>query len=117
MKHMFRSLWSSFQNLINQPQKVLMIALAVAAVSVVLDGTALRLWSLHRESTAITQRIGEAKIRSHHLKFRIDEAESPQFIERAARDQFDLVKEGDLVFVFADEQGPEVAENSSSLLN
>ena len=55
-------------------------------------------------------------MRSRALEYKIHEAQSPEFIERAARDQFDLVKEGDLVFVFSDD-GTEVAENSTQSAN
>jgi cell division protein FtsB len=112
---MLLSLVTSFKNLINHPSRVLTIALALALASVVLDGTVLRLWSLHREHAAIIDRLANAKVRSSQLAFRIDEAQSPQFIERAARDQFDLVKEGDLVFVFADDSSTELAENATAL--
>ncbi len=90
--------------------------MALAATGVVLDGTAIRLWSLHREQEIMLQRIIEAKARSKQLDFKIHEAQSPEFIERAARDQFDLVKEGDLVFIFSDD-GTEIAENSSRSTN
>ncbi len=99
---MLRSLIAWFRELAHHPHKVLWISLAGAAIGVILDGTAIRLWSLHREHDAIEQRISEAKVRSKKMEFRIHEAQSPEFIERAARDQFDLVKEGDLVFIFSE---------------
>lgn len=99
---MLRSLVDWFRELAHHPHKVLWLSLAGAAIGVILDGTAIRLWSLHREHDAIEQRISDAKVRSKKMEFRIHEAQSPEFIERAARDQFDLVKEGDLVFIFSD---------------
>ena len=102
------------RELAHHPIKILWFALAGAAVGVVLDGTAIRLWSLHREHDQIQSRIAVAKTRSKAMEFRIHEAQSPEFIERAARDQFDLVKEGDLVFIFSDgtPETPEKTENS-----
>ena len=72
-------------------------------MGVLLDGTAFRLWSLHRDHRLLTERIDSAKIRSRQLDFRIQRAQQPAFIEKAVRDQFDLVKEGDLIFIFADD--------------
>ena len=111
---MLRSTVEWFQQLAHQPLKVLWMCLAFAAVGVVLDGTAIRVWGLHREHGFITSRIAAAKVRAKSLEFRIQEAQQPQYIERAARDQFDFVKEGDLVFVFADdgEQAPEKSTQS-----
>jgi cell division protein FtsB len=100
---MFRSVVQISHELIHHPVRVFWICVALASTAVFLDGTALRLWSLHREYHMIEKRIADAKTRSKQLEFRIQEAQQPEFIEKAARDQFDLVKEGDLVFVFADE--------------
>lgn len=99
-------------DLLHRPGHVLWICIALAIVGVILDGSALRLWSLHREHGMLTEKIEEAKVRSSQLQFRIQEAQQPEFIERAARDQFDLVKEGDLIFIFSDEESV-APENSS----
>jgi cell division protein FtsB len=58
---------------------------------------------LHREASALEVKIEGAKETAEHLTYKIKESQQPAFIERQARDQLDLVKEGDLVFVFADE--------------
>ena len=62
----------------------------------------------------IRTRIVQAKTRTKNMEFRIHQAQSPEFIERAARYQFDLVKEGDLVFIFSDgtAETSEKTENS-----
>jgi len=89
--------------LLNSPLKVFWICIAICFASVILDGSFLRLWSLHRESSALELKIETTKENAKQLVFKIKEAQEPAFIERQARDQLDLVKEGDLVFVFADE--------------
>ena len=94
----------------HHPVKIMWLSLAGAAVGVVLDGTAIRLWSLHREHDAIQGRLAAARVHTKEMDFKIHEAQQPEFIERAARDQFDLVKEGDLVFIFSNEAAPEVTE-------
>ena len=106
--------WS--KDLFHRPTQIFWICVGLASIGVVLDGTAIRLWSLHREHDMILDRIAAAKTRSHKLEFKIHEAMQPEFIERAARDQFDLVKEGDLVFVFSDD-GAEGAENNTQSSN
>lgn len=111
---MLRSIIDSMKALFHKPVRIFWICVALAVAGVILDGTAIRLWSLHREQDMMLQRIIAAKARSKKLEFKIHEAQSPEFIERAARDQFDLVKEGDLVFVFSDDGGnAEIAENST----
>ena len=114
MQRRFLSSYSWAREIAHHPIKILWLALAGAAVGVVLDGTAIRLWSLHRDHDQIQHRILDAKTRSKDMEFRIHQAQQPEFIERAARDQFDLVKEGDLVFIFSDasSESPETVEKS-----
>lgn len=78
-----------------------------------MDGSFIQLWSLHREQARLESRIVDSKARLKHLEFRIDEAQQPQFIERQARDQFDLVKEGDLIFVFSDDGADSPLESAA----
>lgn len=89
--------------LLNQPLKVFWICASICFASVILDGSFIRLWSLHREATALEKKIQAAKGNAQTIALKIKEAQQPAYIERQARDQLDLVKEGDLVFVFADE--------------
>ncbi len=114
MKQRFLSSFAWAREIAHHPVKILWLALAGAAVGVVLDGTAIHLWSLHRDHDQLQHRIIDAKTRAKDMEFRIHQAQQPEFIERAARDQFDLVKEGDLVFIFSDasSERPETIEKS-----
>ncbi len=109
-------IYSWAHDMAHHPVKILWLTLAGAAIGVVLDGTAIRLWSLHREHDQIQDRLAAAHIRAREMDFKIHEAQQPEFIERAARDQFDLVKEGDLVFIFSDEAS-EASENTEKSFN
>jgi cell division protein FtsB len=100
---MIRRCYEWFHELMHQPMKVFWICFVLAIAGVLLDGTALRLWSLHRDHRVLQQRIQESMATSRALEFRIQEAQQPEFIERQVRDQYDLVKEGDLIFVFSDD--------------
>ena len=106
---MISNLIRNCTDLMNQPTKVLWICLGIATASVLFDGSAIHLWSLHREENELARRIEESKVKLGQLAFQIQESQQPQFIERQARDQFDLVKDGDLVFVYA-EDGTQEAE-------
>lgn len=90
--------------------------MSLVIAGVILDGTAFRIWSLKRDHRMMTERIGAAKSRSRQLEFRIQKAQQPEYIERAARDQFDLVKEGDLIFIFS-EESTEANEKNEPQLN
>jgi cell division protein FtsB len=114
---MIRRCFEWFQTLLHQPMKVFWLCLALGVAGVILDGTALRLWSLHRDHRQLEEKIAESARLSRQLEFRIQEAQQPEFIERQARDQFDLVKEGDLVFIFSEDGGDGGAGQGASGLN
>ncbi|MBX3021551.1 MAG: septum formation initiator family protein [Bdellovibrionales bacterium] len=80
------------------------ICLGLVTLNVVFDGSLFRLWSLHRDHVSIQQNIQTLQQQNQDLKKRLQKAKDPAFLEREARDRFDLVSEGDLVFVFSDEE-------------
>jgi cell division protein FtsB len=102
--------------LMHRPVQVFWICFAVAMAGILVDGTAFRLWSLKRDHRMMSTRILDARSRSKQLEFRIQKAQQPEFIEKAARDQFDLVKEGDLVFIFSDENS-EAPEKTTGIID
>ncbi|MCM2282601.1 MAG: septum formation initiator family protein [Bdellovibrionaceae bacterium] len=102
-KGMIPVLLRRLNHILHHPLKVLWICLFFGVASVLLDGSFIHLWRLNRSRQQLEARIDEGQARLKQLEFRIDEAQQPQFIERQARDQFDLVKEGDLIFVFSDD--------------
>lgn len=72
-------------------------------LNLVLDGSLFRLWKLHRDFNQLNSDIASLQGQHLALKNQLTKAKDPAFMEREARDRFDLVSEGDLVFVFADE--------------
>lgn len=72
--------------------------------NLVADGSLFRLWSLYRDRVQLEQNLQALQTRSQDLKMKLQKAKEPGFIEKEARDRFDLVSRGDLVFVFTDEQ-------------
>lgn len=91
-------------NLLQAPQKVIWICLGLVVLNLILDGSIFRLIDLHRDSTSIQKNIGKLEKQTAELKSRLKRARDPAFLEREARDRFDLVSEGDLVFVFSEEE-------------
>lgn len=69
----------------------------------VIDGSVFRLMSLYREDAKIQAGIQSVQNQNQDIRDRLHKARDPAFIERVARDRFDLVSEGDLVFVFSEE--------------
>lgn len=103
-----RSLLVGFFRTINDtlqtPQKVIWICLGLIVLNLILDGSLFRLWSLHRDHVSIQANIKNLERLNADLKGRLQKARDPAFLEQEARDKFDLVSEGDLVFVFSEEE-------------
>ncbi len=74
-------------------------------LNLVLDGSLLRLIFLYRDQAEIQKNLSQLAAQTGTLKNRLKHARDPAFLEREARDRFDLVSEGDLVFVFSEEGG------------
>lgn len=104
---MLKDLARAGQETLNRPMQVFWICLGITIASVLLDGSFIHLWRLHRQESSLISRIEESRVKLRQLEYQIQESQQPQFIERQARDQFDLVKEGDLIFVFAEEEATE----------
>lgn len=99
-------LFRGLNELLQTPQKVIWICLALIVLNLILDGSLFRLISLYRDQHDIEKRLVTLNQQTKDLKARLRRARDPAFMEREARDRFDLVSEGDLVFVFSEEEEP-----------
>ena len=103
MRAVLFGFFSAVNDFLHRPWVVLWTCLAVAFVNLVVDGTLLRMWSLRREFHQLHSGSATLERDVKQLNLRLKQATDPAFVEREARDRFDLVGAGDLVFIFADE--------------
>jgi hypothetical protein len=89
--------------LLQQPLKIFLICLTFAGLSLIANGTLLQLYRLHRDQSVLHEQIREARAQIVGLDQQLQMAKDPVFIERQALDNYDLVDENDLIFVFSDE--------------
>lgn len=68
-----------------------------------MNGSLLRIYSLHRDYSRIQDQILMVQTQIFDLNRQLSLVQDPRFIERQALDRYDLAQEDDLVFVFADE--------------
>ncbi len=105
---MVRSLLVGFfrglNRLLHSPLKVVWLCLALVVLNLGLDGSWLHLWTLHSDFQNIQSGIHSLEQQNSKLRMQLARAKDPAFLEREARDRFDLVSEGDLVFVFSEEE-------------
>ncbi|MGZ3770931.1 MAG: septum formation initiator family protein [Bdellovibrio sp.] len=93
----------ALRRLLNHPSKVGIFCILVFVGSIILNGNAFRLWSLHRDFDRINQDIDDTRKNIAMLSGQLKQAKDPAFIERQARDKLDLAGEHDLVFVFPEQ--------------
>lgn len=99
---MIQTLRHFVHSMINQPLKVFVVGLVITLVMLTMDGSLWRLWSLQRGHEDIQLRMVDLENKAKKLEFKIHQAQKLTYIERQATDQFDYVREGDLIFVFAE---------------
>lgn len=106
------TIWARvFREWLQHPARVLLLVGSLAFVAVLLDGTLFRLWSLDRDRDRLVERIESLKQSIRDKEDKLAESNRPEFIERQAREQLDLVRDGDLVFIFSDSGDDEMAAN------
>ena len=96
---------------LHRPGRVLVVSALLVFVWALLDGTLFRIWSLQQEAQKVENRIEELRIETHSLDAQIRQAKNLNFVERQARDRFEMVEEDDLVFVFSNEEPDTFAES------
>ena len=106
MRSFLIGFFRGLNDLLQAPQKVVLICLTLVALNLVVDGSLFRWWSLNRDYKSIQSNIQTLEQQNAKLKTQLQKAKDPAFLEREARDRFDLVSEGDLVFVFSEEESP-----------
>jgi cell division protein FtsB len=97
------SIWARvFRESLQHPLRVFLLVGVLALLVVLADGTLFRLWSLGRDRDRLMVKIDALKQSIREKNMKLSESNRPEFIERQVREQLDLVRDGDLVFVFSD---------------
>lgn len=81
----------------------MLIFCAVAVSSgLIFDGTLIKIWRLQRNIRTLESKTARYQKDIELVQKQILRSNDPDFLEHQARERFDLVNEGDLVFVFSD---------------
>ena len=88
--------------LLIRPLRVFVICMSLAVFSLLANGTVFQLYRMHRDQRLIQEQIRATRVAILDLDKNLKLAKDPVFIERQALDNYDLVEENDLMFVFSD---------------
>lgn len=69
----------------------------------IFDGSLWKYWSMQTGQQEMQARVDDLEKMAKQLEFKIHQANNLTYIERQATDQFDYVREGDLIFVFEEQ--------------
>ena len=103
-----------FQNLLQSPFKIFIICVFFSVLNLSLRETPLKLWNLKKEYKNALKKKIQVKKKLEQLKLKIKRASHLDFIEKEAKNRFDLAKKGELVFIFSSKKGQEKDEVKNS---
>lgn len=87
---------------LDKPKYVFVVCVFFGLLGTLFDGSLFRLWELKNNQQQTKLNIETTKLEILKLQKQISLANDPKFIEREARNRFDLVNDDDIVFVFSD---------------
>src|SRR2546430_13385888 len=91
------------QDFIHNPRRVFIICLCLVLTTLLADGTLIKIWGLNQDIHKVQNNLNLVNVEIERVEKQVHQANEPAYIEREARDRFDLVEDNDLVFVFASE--------------
>lgn len=100
----FFSLSKHVHQILHTPMKVFWGCFTFVAVSLLLNGSLLRLYGLHRDELRLKVQTQQVNASIIDLDRQLTQARDPAYLERQAMDRYDLADENDLVFVFSEDQ-------------
>ena len=89
---------------LKRPGRVAVVCGLVVLYAVVLDGTLFQLRKLYLSSRALDQKTQEIQTKNQMIVEKVEKLSDPRFLEKEVRDRFDLAGEGDLVFIFPEDE-------------
>ena len=92
------------EKLLMSPQIVLIVCSILVIFHLIIDGTAVKIWKLSQKEAYLTHKISHLKEKSHNISLKIQRNYMPTYLEKMAREQFDMVKDQDLIFLFSHHQ-------------
>lgn len=89
---------------LERPKRVFLICLVGLIIGLFFNGGLWELLLINGQIEKLRTGLVTQKLRLSALDQKLDQARNPAFIEKIARENLELVDEGDLVFIFPKEQ-------------
>lgn len=89
-----------FNFLFQSPKRMFFICLGFVFFGLIFSGDLFRLVKLIRYKQTLEQQIQTVHHSKEMIQIKMKESKSREFLEREAFDRFDMVQDGDIIFVF-----------------
>lgn len=90
------------KKIIHKPSSVFLIVLAFVVVNLLIDNTIIQIFKLKRDLSIVQNRTEEIENNILKVQDQIKKSSDPAFIEKEARERFDFLHKGELIFIFPD---------------
>lgn len=97
---MLQKLGSQLLMFLARPYRVFILGFTLFFFTLIVDGSFFQLWSLHQHRKELEKNVLTIQLKNKELDLLLLEARSTRYVERQAREQLNLVADGDLMFVF-----------------
>ena len=99
--------WNIFRNIeqwIYQPKLILIFCGILIFFNVVFDGTLFQIRTLYLQKKVLREKSEEMNTKNEVLVNKIKQLSEPKYLEKEVRNRFDLAGEGDLIFIFPEDE-------------
>ena len=93
-----------FNQWLNKPAQVLIVCGAVIFYSLVLDGTLFQIRKLYLNQKSLDKKNYEIQAKNKVLLEKLEKLSNLRQIEKEVRNRFDLAGDGDLIFIFPEDE-------------
>ena len=89
---------------IQKPDRVLVVCLILILFNVVVDGTLFQIRKLYLNKKTLDNRIQTIQTKNQILVEKLHQLSDPKHLEQEVRNRFDLAGQGDLIFIFPEDE-------------
>ena len=89
---------------LSRPDRVFIICCLVILYSVVFDGTLFQIRKFYLSGKSLDQKTLEIQTKNKILLDKMEKLSDPRYLEKEVRNRFDLAGEGDLIFIFPEDE-------------
>ncbi len=102
LKPFFYKLFSFVHKLLERPGLVFGICCVTVIMSLAVDSSLIKMWKLNKDKNLIKTKIAKIISSTEEMRKEMKKSKDPDYLAQLAVDRYDLIKNGDLVFVFTE---------------